>query len=351
MADREKKKEEQKYIQGVQLEKGLAEKKSKKKTWIMIVVALLVIGAAGCAMDSDVQLESKLSEKLKSEYEFYEDSIDEIKNTMKLSQEEADNVFSFLVTECGIDEKIQYVFKHGINNDDVYDIWSGWKHLVVTMTGSGIQKVQQGSEQIYPAVDKAETETNETKTDEPKRLSDYELISMDGHPVLYDYISDAHDFWDDYADGRINFDDIYFNNESGDCVLSMTTYEVLERNQKEHMIRSFEINLKEKMSIKKLLKLAKSYLPINILKKWYSLKLCECYYEKKSDSYIYTILYEPTENGKKAIKKQNLDYNYAMVIIQMGNEIMPSISICSTYSMPDIDDDYKQVEWKYDFVD
>ena len=73
---------------------------------------------------------SDLSENLKAEYEFYEDSIGTIKSTMGLSQEEADSVFTILVTECGVDEKTQYVFKG--NGDNVYTVWAGLLQLEVT---------------------------------------------------------------------------------------------------------------------------------------------------------------------------------------------------------------------------
>lgn len=95
---------------------------------------------------------SDLSENLKAEYEFYEDSIGTIKSTMGLSQEEADSVFTILVTECGVDEKTQYVFKG--KGDNVYTVWAGLLQLEVTLKGNAVDTVMQGTEQIYPAVHK-----------------------------------------------------------------------------------------------------------------------------------------------------------------------------------------------------
>ena len=95
---------------------------------------------------------SDLSENLKAEYEFYEDSIGTIKSAMGLSQEEADSVFTILVTECGVDEKTQYVFKG--NGDNVYTVWAGLLQLEVTLKDNAVDTVMQGTEQIYPAVHK-----------------------------------------------------------------------------------------------------------------------------------------------------------------------------------------------------
>lgn len=95
---------------------------------------------------------SGLSENLKAEYEFYEDSIGTIKSTMGLSQEEADSVFTILVTECGVDEKTQYVFRG--NGDNVYTVWAGLLKLEVTLKDNAVDTVMQGTEQIYPAVHK-----------------------------------------------------------------------------------------------------------------------------------------------------------------------------------------------------
>lgn len=318
-----------------------------KKVFALVVLTATTIIINACSVGINT---SYLSENLKAEYEFYEDSIDNIKNTMGLSQEDADNVFTVLVTECGVDEKIQSVNKHGLNNEGVFDVWSGWQHLTVTIKDNTVEKVIQDTEQLYPIADKSETEKVEQKTDETTHMTAYQLVSMDGHPVLYDYLSTAHDFWDNYAEGRIDFADKHINYESGKTALMIDAYLSLERNLKEHMIRSFEIYPNEKLSIDELLGLAKTYLPMDLLKEWYDLQWSHCYYYEEHNSYLYSWLYTPTEKGKDAIKEQNLDYNYAMVIIQMGDDFMPSISIRSTNSMPNLGKDYKEIDLEYDFL-
>ena len=117
---------------------------------------------------------SDLSENLKAEYEFYEDSIGTIKSTMGLSQEEADSVFTILVTECGVDEKTQYVFKG--NGDNVYTVWAGLLQLEVTLKDNAVDTVMQGTEQIYPAVHKNPLTQAKVKTAEVMNGSGTEKI-------------------------------------------------------------------------------------------------------------------------------------------------------------------------------
>ena len=121
---------------------------------------------------------SDLSENLKAEYGFYEDSIGTIKSTMGLTQEEADSVFTILVTECGVDEKTQYVFKG--NGDNVYTVWAGLLQLEVTLKDNAVDTVMQGTEQIYPAVwEEGEKETEENgdiEQSETEQLTTEETI-------------------------------------------------------------------------------------------------------------------------------------------------------------------------------
>ncbi len=319
-----------------------------KKVFVLAVLTATMLIANGCSGEGGVNT-SDLSENLKAEYEFYEDSIDNIKNAMGLSQEKADSVFTVLVTECSIDEKIQSVNKHGLNNEGVFDVWAGWRHLIVTIKDNSVEKVMQGTEHLYPTAEKSETEEVGPKTDETTHMTAYQLVSMEGHPVLYDYLSTAHDFWDNYAEGRIDFADKHINYESGKTALMIDAYLSLERNLKEHMIRSFEIYPKDKLSLDEGLDLAKSYVPMDILKKYYALEWSRCYC--KDEYSMYVILYKPTEDGKKTIETQNLDYNYVMVIIDTKDNCVTGIKIDSVYSLSRHINEYKETDWEYDFLD
>lgn len=127
-----------------------------KKISFLAVATAIMLTLNACSGEVNT---SDLSENLKAEYEFYEDSIGTIKSTMGLSQEEADSVFTILVTECGVDEKTQYVFKG--NGDNVYTVWAGLLQLEVTLKDNAVDTVMQGTEQIYPQTEQADSESIE----------------------------------------------------------------------------------------------------------------------------------------------------------------------------------------------
>ena len=142
----------------------------KKISFLAVATAvMLTLNACSGGVNT-----SDLSENLKAEYEFYEDSIGTIKSTMGLSQEEADSVFTILVTECGVDEKTQYVFKG--NGDNVYTVWAGLLQLEVTLKDNAVDTVMQGTEQIYPAVHKNPLTQAKVKTAEVMNGSGTEKI-------------------------------------------------------------------------------------------------------------------------------------------------------------------------------
>lgn len=189
------------------------------------------------------------------------------------------------------------------------------------------------------------------ETEENTEVSTLELITMAEHPVLYDYLSKAHDFWDNYANGRIVFADDKHNYESGKTVLCIDAYLSTERNQEEHMIRKFEIYPDTEIAFEEGLNIAKSYLPMNILKQYYALAWSECYYDESQDRYTYIMLYTPTENGKEIIDDKKLDYVYAGVIIGVKDDIVTSISITSTNPISrNITNGTKKIDWEYDFL-
>lgn len=199
------------------------------------------------------------------------------------------------------------------------------------------------------ATEKATTEKG--SNEEIKDISAYELVSMEGHPVLYDYLSTAHTFWDNYAEKRIDFPDDYFDDfQSGKTALVIDAWLSLERDLDEHMIRGFEIYPNKEISLDEGLDLAKSYLPLDIMKKWYALEWSKCYYSEENKEYQYYVLYVPTESGKENIDKQGLDYNYVGVSLTVQNDIVIGLSVVSTNPLGRTANGYKEIDWEYDFL-
>lgn len=202
-------------------------------------------------------------------------------------------------------------------------------------------------------IEKTEPETEKNDTEEIKDISAYELLTMEGHPVLYDYLSSAHAFWDNYAEERIDFPDDYFDDfQSGKTALVIDAWLSLERDVDEHMIRDFEIYPNKEISLDEGLDLAKSYLPLEIMKKWYYLSNSECYYSQEDNRHYYYLLYVPTESGKEEIEKleNKYSYNYVMLLLYVKNGNVDVICIRSTNTVPREIYNYEAQEWTYDFL-
>ena len=252
----------------------------------------------------------------------------------------------------------------------IWKKWWFWALVVAVLIGGVIEFTEPETEEPTtataeptteptatkePETEKSEVtkepETEKNSTEEIKDISAYELVTMEGHPVLYDYLSAAHTFWDDYADERIDFgDDVFYKPETGKTVLSIETYLSLERTLDEHMIRKFNIYFDKEVSLNEGLDIAKSYVPIDIMKKWYMLEESKCYYFQESNSYEYLLFYKPTESGKETIEQQKLDYNYVEVILHMENDIVKTIHISSTYTSYRNRGEYELQDWEYDFL-
>ena len=251
----------------------------------------------------------------------------------------------------------------------IWKKWWFWALVVAVLIGGVIEFTEPETEEPATAIVEPTTEPTTTKepeteksevTEEPetdstediKDISAYELLTMEGHPVLYDYLSTAHTFWNDYADGRIDFPDDFFDDYKTDTTaLVIDAYINTEHNLKDHMIRGFEIYPNTELSLQEGLDLARSYLPMDILKKWYIKKHGDCYYFAERNEYIYYILYVPTEDGEKAIKELETDYNYACVNIYVENDIIKTIAISSVNKQPRTGNLNRSEiqEWDYDF--
>ncbi len=251
----------------------------------------------------------------------------------------------------------------------IWKKWWFWALIVAVLIGGVIEFTEPETEEPAtatveptteptatkePKTEKSEVteepETEKNSTEEIKDISAYELVTMEGHPVLYDYLSEAHTFWDNYADERIDFgDDVFYNPETGKTALSIETYLSLEHALDEHMIRGFNIFPNKEISLSEGLDIVKTYLPLDILKKWYALEWSKCYYSEENNTYQYYVLYTPTESGKESIDKQGLDYNYAGVSLTVQNDIVIGLSVVSTNPLGR-NTDGKEIDWEYDFL-
>lgn len=132
-----------------------------KRFLSLCLAACLALSLAGCG-GGLVDLDTPKSEELSAQYDYYADSMNTIRADMKMTPEQADEVFIILVS-CGLDEKITSIYENG----GVYTVNFGGDSLDVTLNGGAVDTVQQGQDTLYPEFSKHNV------------LMDYDLIVKD----------------------------------------------------------------------------------------------------------------------------------------------------------------------------
>lgn len=132
-----------------------------KRFLSLCLAACLALSLAGCG-GGLVDLDTPKSEELSAQYDYYADSMNTIRADMKITPEQADEVFIILVS-CGLDGKITSIYENG----GVYTVNFGGDSLDVTLNGGAVDTVQQGQDTLYPEFSKHNV------------LMDYDLIVKD----------------------------------------------------------------------------------------------------------------------------------------------------------------------------
>lgn len=132
-----------------------------KRFLSLCLAACLALSLVGCG-GGLVDLDTPKSEELSAQYDYYADSMNTIRADMKITPEQADEVFIILAS-CGLDEKITSIYENG----GVYTVNFGGDSLDVTLNGGAVDTVQQGQDMLYPEFSKHNV------------LMDYDLIVKD----------------------------------------------------------------------------------------------------------------------------------------------------------------------------
>ena len=124
----------------------------KRKTFPVILAAALLLSGCGATVD----LNTPKSAELKQEYSYYQNSVDKIRTEMKVTPEEADDIF-IVLTDCGVDSEINYVIQKP-STDNCFSVWSSGSEYVTTLSGTAVESVSLNGSVLYPA-SIADTET------------------------------------------------------------------------------------------------------------------------------------------------------------------------------------------------
>ena len=182
-----------------------------------LIIPLIAVSVSLSACGSTSNLDTPKSSELSSEYSYYQDSVKLLRSVMNITPEKADDVF-IILSSCGVDEKINYVFKNGSGNDTYYTVWYGSTSLKVYLNNSTVDKVLSAwNKEIYPtASDSTESSDKDAKT---KTAEESETETTVPHRTDSDIVGVSDK---DISDINIYYYDNVKNDVTGNWRYSMT---------------------------------------------------------------------------------------------------------------------------------
>ena len=116
-----------------------------KRFFCFLMCAALALPLAACG-GLFVDLDTSKSVELKEQYDFYGDSVNNIRTSMGITPEQADEVF-IVLADCGLNQRITNIID---NKDSSYNVWYGSDYLVTTINNGVVEKVNQNLDELYP---------------------------------------------------------------------------------------------------------------------------------------------------------------------------------------------------------
>ena len=115
-----------------------------KKVLSLVLAAVLAASLSACG-GALVDLDTPKSEELTAQYDFYPDAMNSIRADMKITPEQADEVF-IVLTSCGLDGKITSISE----SKGAYTVYYGGSSLDVTLSDGAVETVYSGRDMLYP---------------------------------------------------------------------------------------------------------------------------------------------------------------------------------------------------------
>lgn len=132
----------------------------KKISFILMLFICLSLCSCGIFVDTNTPKSAELSEK----YNFYSNSVSNIRTGANVTPEEADEIFIVLVENCGVDSQITSVSRT-VNGPCT--VKYGFNSLTMYLEDSNVSTVFDGEEQIYPVTASPTEEPTEEPTTTP----------------------------------------------------------------------------------------------------------------------------------------------------------------------------------------
>lgn len=200
--------------------------------------------------------------------------------------------------------------------------------------------------------------TQTTATAESSLNEDLEIITKKDHPTYYGLTTQAHKVWDDVDKEKIVFPDS-FDKYSDKTILVMGGYSLDEENS---IIRDIEVYFQNfstaaDISLDEALKIAGSYIPYDIISKWYEFNESYCLQPEDStsdDATYYVVSYHLTDAGSNAYYAEEHSYSGSIdIIFELSQKQVVNyftIGFGTPRWMSSLGtNSYKAVDWEYDF--
>lgn len=123
-----------------------------KKLAVLFAASVLSLSLTACD-GALVDLNTPKSSELSSQYDFYGDSMNDIRSSMGITPEQADEVFIALAS-CGLNGKVTKISDQKDGETAYYQVWQGGTSYDVYLQSGAVEKIMQGKDTLYPEVQK-----------------------------------------------------------------------------------------------------------------------------------------------------------------------------------------------------
>lgn len=149
-----------------------------KKVLSLVLAAVLAASLSACG-GALVDLDTPKSEELTAQYDFYPDAMNTIRADMKITPEQADEVF-IILTSCGLDGKITSISE----SKGAYTVYYGGSSLDVALSDGAVEAVYSGRDMLYPEYHKHnvlmdyDLTVKDVKTGSGDKIGEYAYIRI-----------------------------------------------------------------------------------------------------------------------------------------------------------------------------
>ena len=149
-----------------------------KKVLSLVLAAALAASLSACG-GVLVDLDTPKSEELTAQYDFYPDAMNTIRADMKITPEQADEVF-IVLTSCGLDGKITSISE----SNGAYTVYYGGSSLDVALSDGAVEAVYSGRDMLYPEYHKHnvlmdyDLTVKDVKTGSGDKIGEYAYIRI-----------------------------------------------------------------------------------------------------------------------------------------------------------------------------